>query len=626
MIKRWYTLRIKDIIDKDNFNITKKYKKYFSLIFEKIETLNITEDRFPAFDPLLHKLRENDVDRINDYFKKTLSLNYCNKCLKIYSEVTSSKKCEISDCEGGIVSFYELLDDPIEIFNLFYNFHKYPSRILKEYSSKLILVNKNLNDLQNQIEMISKGNNFEDNFFNKGNDNFSEEDKEKLEELNMKKEGLYSQLLTLAKLKENLEKTEFEKILKRSEFANLMFNIRNINDQIEIREAFLEKTSDDRTGYVLSYRNGPTQEISNVLSRYHPYAIVQYGFKKNIVLQIEKDSFRTDKISENYQFTEIPKRQYCISCNIFLEDISHLCFQCGNNLTEFVIMYPSRVYIHSEDLMINQSREDITKYVNPGSLYPLSNKRRKPKKTYCEVHHYLDERDFKPLFKLTIPFKNKDDEFIELLYGNMKVYSFSDSFSTLFEDNLYDKVERPFKVCSECLTIWDQGKDENGDTKNTCPKNPEEHRDPIFIRLINILETEGIKVNFNSSEITNNSNLSHTLIHGLRVSLQKISGVDIREIAEVYDKKKKFYIYDTVPGGNAICESIFKKINDEFLSLMEAVEIISTLLSDKCKNGCPLCLYQFNCIERNNPKSFSKNLLKDYLDLLDLSNLSLTSM
>ena len=110
-------------------------------------------------------------------------------------------------------------------------------------------------------------------------------------------------------------------------------------------------------------------------------------------------------------------------------------------------------------------------------------------------------------------------------------------------------------------------------------------------------------------------------MHGLRVALQNISGVDVREIAEVFDEDKVYYLYDNVPGGNAICESIFKKKNEEYHSLKEAQEIILTILSDECKNGCPICLYQYNCIDRNNPKTFSKELLINCLNRMDLENI-----
>ncbi len=618
-------MKIKNIFDKDDFSATQKYKKYFSLLYEKIENLNISDNDFPAFDPIIDKLRKNDVDRIIRYFSKILSQKYCVNCLLLYSDEYKGTKCEIEECKGDVKNFTNIFHKWNDIFDIFYELHRYPTTLLKEFLIKENSLNEKINTINNNIEEIqSNYTSTSSGFFQTNKQTVREEDQVKLNVFKNQREDLKQELFSLMKLQGSIKKMTLIKLLRNSEHANLLFNIRSISNQIEVREAYLERAG-DMNEYILSYKNAPTQEIANVLSRYHPYAIVQYGFSKNIVIQIEKDEIKTKKINESYQMTEISNRKFCTECNDFFEDlnVNNICTICGNKLIELEIIYPSRVYIHSEDLLINQSKGDIKKFISPNSLYPLSTSKRKPKKTYSEVFYHLEKKDFIPIFKLILPLGDNENESVELIFGDMTIYSYSDSFGTFYSDNVYDKTHRPFKVCSDCLTIWDQGLNEEKDAKDCCPLNPENHSNPTYIRLINILHTEGIKIIFNTDH--NNSNLSHTLAHGLRVALQKIAGVDIREIAEVYDKDSSFYIYDTIPGGNAICESLFKKRHDKFQSLADAIDLIDYQLSDKCENGCPLCLYQFNCFERNDPTTFSKQILCDYLKIVDLTKVTITN-
>jgi ATP-dependent helicase YprA (DUF1998 family) len=65
------------------------------------------------------------------------------------------------------------------------------------------------------------------------------------------------------------------------------------------------------------------------------------------------------------------------------------------------------------------------------------------------------------------------------------------------------------------------------------------------------------------------------------------------------------YLYDAEPGGAGICELLLDPA-DRFRHFRTAIEVVEGLVDCSCADGCPICLFQYGCDLRNQPRSLSR--------------------
>jgi ATP-dependent helicase YprA (DUF1998 family) len=124
-------------------------------------------------------------------------------------------------------------------------------------------------------------------------------------------------------------------------------------------------------------------------------------------------------------------------------------------------------------------------------------------------------------------------------------------------------------------------------------------------------ETKGLRIR---SEAYSDA-VVHTLGHGLRLALQRTGGVDIRSLQEAFEAgDDEAYVFESTVGGNGVTDLLLGKDEGVYTELVEALEVMHTNIDGcDCASGCPECLYQYGCSERNKDRTFSKELVRDLL-------------
>ncbi|HXH60306.1 MAG TPA: Zn-binding domain-containing protein, partial [Fimbriimonadaceae bacterium] len=91
----------------------------------------------------------------------------------------------------------------------------------------------------------------------------------------------------------------------------------------------------------------------------------------------------------------------------------------------------------------------------------------------------------------------------------------------------------------------------------------------------------------------------HGVEHALLAVAPMIAVCDRRDLGSAWfsvdpaDFEPSVYVFDAVPGGIGLCESLFARSGEWIQSA------ISLLEGCKCEDGCPLCLYSAQCESMN---------------------------
>jgi ATP-dependent helicase YprA (DUF1998 family) len=126
--------------------------------------------------------------------------------------------------------------------------------------------------------------------------------------------------------------------------------------------------------------------------------------------------------------------------------------------------------------------------------------------------------------------------------------------------------------------------------------------------------TKGLRLKATSRRIS--SETLHTLVHGFRLALQRIGGIEIRSLNESYnDGDLEAYIFEGTIGGNGVTKLLFDHSDTGLRQLEDALEVMEeNIRGCDCAAGCPECVYQYGCDERNDERTFDK---EDMLGIID---------
>lgn len=207
--------------------------------------------------------------------------------------------------------------------------------------------------------------------------------------------------------------------------------------------------------------------------------------------------------------------------------------------------------------------------------------------------------EFEPTISWTI--KNDQEEDIgNMEYGELSLATTVDSYTSVHEHGFASRVPKYFELCAveDCNSVVSQ------QGNHICCRDIT--HDPNlkkFIRLASLFTTFGMRIKTSEEDET----LTHTLAHGLRVGLQNIAGVQIRNIGEVVDGGFA-YVYDTEPGGSGVTTLLTAFEEGQYKNFKQVMNLFSKHLSAcKCDDGCPNCIYQYGCADRNDPRGLSRN-------------------
>jgi hypothetical protein len=198
--------------------------------------------------------------------------------------------------------------------------------------------------------------------------------------------------------------------------------------------------------------------------------------------------------------------------------------------------------------------------------------------------------------------ENAEGEAIgSLRYGELDVLVYATGYRARYANGATDPQESLFERCGVEGCTGIVARDE-GSARCTIDSghDPDGFDAPSeFVRLGYKYQTEGLKVDLNS-EIAN-----HTFAHGLRVSLQYLGGVNIREVSESIEDDVA-YVFDSQEGGAEISRILVEEDEDGYTQFEDAMGLIDEHFECDCDSGCPLCIYQYGCDHRNDPQTLNR--------------------
>ena len=196
----------------------------------------------------------------------------------------------------------------------------------------------------------------------------------------------------------------------------------------------------------------------------------------------------------------------------------------------------------------------------------------------------------------------RGDGDMSLQFGDLEILSVADAISASYEDGEREPRARLFQLCGVpgCGGVIAPATQTG---PGFCMIDPSHDASKSrVVQLAAQLHTKGIFI----------SGLPvipdcHSFAHGLRAGLEKVAGVLVRDVQELVTPEG-VYLYDNEPGGAGITELLLTETGD-WTNLRTALNVASRLAECECSDGCPRCLFQYGCFERNSPSSLSRRQL-----------------
>jgi hypothetical protein len=205
-----------------------------------------------------------------------------------------------------------------------------------------------------------------------------------------------------------------------------------------------------------------------------------------------------------------------------------------------------------------------------------------------------------------------------IAYGDIDVLLHTDSFRAKYKSGEMDGETTPFRTCGadDCPGIVYETE---SDTNRLRCSADADHRPGgsdgfELVRLGYRYGTEGIRVDLADTA------QAHTLVHGLRVALQYLGGVSIRDLSEVVHGDGVVDLFDAQAGGAGVTRLLFENGPEGHEPLQQALALLREHFQCECEDGCPLCLYQYGCDTHNRGSTFDREGLFERLDAAGAGN------
>lgn len=521
---------------------------------------------------------------IADYLESLLDYRYCEECERRYGAADERETCERSDCNGVIryaqSEFGHLIDDVLSNFDERYisGYRDY-KRSLEDERSDLKRRNNKL-----QREMRRAGT-------------------DERRRIKRERRGLKNRIEVLDDYLSDLGRSSYFDFLRESRESKYDYSMRSVATTAGLTlvdEGYNRRNVGDQ-------ENGRAMQMA--LSELHPGAAYLDGGSTYTVSRVRLDdkagSDLRDVVSGATDGEHLAEELVCPACHATYDLDADGC-DCETDapLKRRRLAMLDSVDAYHDNLQLTEDGDEA-RYLHDEPNNPVQN-------TYAERETSILE--FTP--DRTFELQTADGERLgTLAYGDYSVLLHTESYKTKYKSGEVDPQETLFEVCGEenCPGVIYQ----DDDDRRRCSADPNhfpEGRgvDSEFIRLGYQYDTQGIRVELEERD------LSHTLAHGLRVALQYLGGVNIRDLAE-YVGEDHVDVFESQEGGSDIARLLFEQIDGEFRAFGRAVGLMRDQFDCDCENGCPSCLYQYGCDVRNDPRSFDRDRLQNELARGDVS-------
>lgn len=541
------------------------------------DTLSLGDD-----DSRLEVLSEVVSDHgseIAGYLESLLDYRYCEDCERRYAADDDRTYCEGNDCDGQIryaqSQFGHLAEEALARFDERYVTH------YREYE----------HSLEDEIEDLRRRN----RELRRKQQHASTEERGRIMR---ERRGLLERIDVLDDHLSDLGQSSYFDFLRESRESKYDFSMRSVATTAGLTivdEGYNRRNVGDQ-------QSGRAMRMA--VSELHPGAAYLNNGETYTVARVRLDEKTGSDLREAVDMAtdgeHLADELVCPACHsTFGLDASGCDCENDVSLKRRRLAVLESVDAYHDNLQLT-SEGDEARYLHDEPNQEVQN-------TYAERKTSILSFDENRTFELRT---DDGDHLGTLEYGDYSVLLHTDSYQTKYKSGEVDARETLFEVCGEenCPGVIYCDDDE----RKRCSADPEHFpegrgADSEFVRLGYRYDTQGVRVDLDDRK------LSHTMAHGLRVALQYLGGVNIRELAE-YVGEEQIDIFESQEGGSDVARLLFERSGGEFRAFDRAVDLMQEQFRCDCESGCPSCLYQYGCDVRNDQRLFDRDGLRNILD------------
>ncbi|HYF95164.1 MAG TPA: DEAD/DEAH box helicase [Symbiobacteriaceae bacterium] len=454
-------------------------------------------------------------------------------------------------------------------------------------------VGKLLNDLNSQWEQLAE----ESNQVQRQIMKLKPSDAAQRAVLTRRRAVLLEQSQAILTLQDGLQKQRLVDVQQMTEAKRYAYSLRSVSNDVTV---YLRKGESEEEEAAAGVDLLTARELGLALREYYPAAAVLLEEQPHIVIDLKEAGYATLQLRQ--QFGD--HRWGCENCGALFESEARpgVC-HCGeaDRIRRLELVVPGKVTIAPATVVLQENPVDGVAKLTAQMIYRTATRDSDVKATYPESTQQaldvdvLDEEIALPGFSLG--------------FAWVDLASFVHAGSAVFDDG---RREPPTLLCvcgvPGCGGVIRQG------APSFCVKDPSHdlQRRKYVILGRNFRTRAAVIAADSALPRQERERVAHTLAHGLRVALQHVAGVDVRQLGELRLPDGRYLVYEDVEGGFGIVD-LLRRVNGagERTHLEEAMTIVrQTSDSDCCDEGCPFCLMQYGCGERNRTRSFSKQRVR----------------
>ncbi|WP_142860655.1 DEAD/DEAH box helicase [Salinigranum halophilum] len=562
-------------------------QRFTQLYNKRVEQIN----HGSIFEVLQH-IVEHD-DGVDKWLHDLLDYVYCRNCQHIFSAETTGEctECSEGDLRHAREEFDELIDD---VLNNFASRVVYPAY---NYRSDL------QSDLQGVVDEIDElegtaqaggggafgGGGF-DELDSQGSD--SEVDR-RLSRLKLKRDMIQD-------LISEYNSSKFSDIHGRSAVSEYVPQLRAFGDSV----AVTRRERSNRGTIKAESKSSWDRDSAMAIRELHPYAYVLRNKRGYVVTKVERDTEGTRALQEQ---TGGPKLR-CRKCGFTTQwEEQSQCPDDGCDAGAEHLVKVESIAINGVELTEASVEEND---YNVTDVYPLSGYNTNPRSTFGHTSTEIPEFEV----ERSVTFTGPDDALLFTVeQGRVEVVEAVTSFTTSYDDEQKDPREQPLRICHDrdCGSVVVPG----ADGTKRCLSDPTHDRsEQADVFVGRTFTTKGLRIT--GSELSDSC--LHTLAHGFRLALQRTGGLDIRSLQEAFNEgDDEAFVFESAVGGNGVTDLLFQVEDDVHVELLDALTVMhQNITGCDCATGCPECLYQYGCSERNRDTTLAKDLTEELLDSL----------
>lgn len=522
----------------------------------------------------LQETIETNHEEAAAWISDVIGFAHCRQCGRKHTDGYRGD-CRRSDCGGTVIPVVDEYENIVDAaFDAFED--QLVSRFL-DFEDGLL----------DELELVDKK--LRNRRLSRGGRRRSQDTEGGAEEIEQK-ERLQARSSHLQGYLTRLEEMDYGSFLEQH--SSTPFSLRSVSDKVTydlIGEEYKSVTEDLLT-----------RDRQIALSELHPGAVYLHSDGGEfVVTELVPDELATAESME-----DVADEQICLDCAEVNKLDAASCVACDGRLRRLRTVVPDRVTAHQADLGLGTlpNGDQLT----PTRIHDRGNET--VQGTFAPVES--DVTSFKPTESFDIV--TEDGELVGTFdFGGVSIRSTTSTFRTTYAGGGRDPLPNPFELCGNdgC-----HGVIARGDEGAYCVRHPEHDTTNSYAaRLATSFESRGVRVRFDDESI------EHTIAHGLRVGLQYVGGVDVRQVPESIQESGT-YVYDDEAGGAGITTLLTRTDGEDHPNFDRTMELMDQNLECGCDDGCPFCLYQYQCSVRNDPETFDKaavqSLLSERLKLI----------